>query len=78
MGEEYTEVEGLDREDVVGVERGEVIEYQTKLGSVYLIVDHVDQDRGVVTGAITHATGVNALSIDELVANGKNIAKWGK
>ena len=64
----------LSREDVLNLRKGEVIEYGCS--GQYLHVDNVNPKRGVVSGTITSAEGVNAVSIDTLVERGIRIAKW--
>ena len=69
----------LKKEDVLALQNGEVVQYLGKDNfrkDQYLLVDEVDLERGVVTGELTSACGVNNLSIDYLIENGIRIAKW--
>lgn len=70
----------LKREDVLALRNGEVVQYPGKDNNgydLYLLVDKIDSERGVVTGHLLSAYGVNNLSIDYLIKNGLDIAKWG-
>ena len=67
----------LSKERIYGLKRGEVIAYRDGRGRIQLIyVDHVDAERGKVSGEISVASGVNAISIDRLVEQGFDLAKW--
>lgn len=66
---------GLTREDLLNLEKGEVVEYDRGRGKEYLIVDKVRQNERV-TGEITEALGVNSIPIEELVSYGIRLAKW--
>lgn len=68
----------LSRQQILSIKRGEVIAYQGDHGINLLLVDYVDLERGVVSGAITEAMGVNSLPIDYIIKNGIDTAKWRK
>ena len=76
MGEQYSGRK-ISRVDILGLKKGEVVKYSGGIkGTTYLVVDHVDLERGVVTGEMTDVFGVNALSISELEKKAIDIAKW--
>ena len=60
MSKEY-----LSREELENLKKGDVLKYDDKMGSVYLIVEKVEEGR--VCGQIASATGINSISIDTLV-----------
>ena len=74
MADEYP-TNGWKREDILGLQRGDVIKYKP---DNYLVVDEIDTERDVVTGRIVHPAGVNAVPIEDLVEKGIEIATWAR
>ncbi len=80
MTDQYERRDGLKREDILALREGEVIKYRCGILGVmnYLVVESVDAESGKVSGHISNALGVNAVSIEELVREGIDIAKFSK
>ncbi len=70
--------------DIVSLQKGEVVSFKRELkgfdGKIfldYLLVDHVDIQRRVVSGRLIEMPiGVNAVPIDEIVLGAVDIASW--
>ena len=61
--------------DLLNLEKGEVVKYDSGSGTQYLIVDRIDTVTGQISGQITEAPGVNSISLDDLVEWSVDISK---
>jgi hypothetical protein len=72
-----TLVNYLTKEKLADLKRGEVVEYVNEGGDTrYLFVDHVDLDKGIVSGEITNGLGFNSILLEDLIKMGQRTTKW--
>lgn len=74
-------------DDILALKKGEVVSFMQEYISLdrrkyrtFLLVDHVDLERGVVSGNLVGVEdiGVNAVPIEDLVQGALDIASWQK